>query len=339
MPAWARHLSALKVDLHIAELADSAVFTPGLFWNLLRYSPDVVVLEDLGGMLNSLSGALYCRLWKRPYLIWGLGNVPNKRRSRLRTVLAPLIGFLYGGAFGFICYSKHAAKIYSNYGKPTYLAPNSSLPRPTATEIALVERAINERYDDQDLRIISIGVLKPQKRFDVLIRAMAQMPDNVSLDLVGDGPELSMLKNLASSLGVSERIRFHGALYDAEKKSALLLSAHIGVMPGRGGLAIQEMMKFGLPVITGAADGTESDMVVDGENGYLVDGFLTSETIRGKLADFLALTLKERAAMASAALEVTVQTSNIGTMASGFVAAIEDALAATRADNFERCTR
>jgi glycosyltransferase involved in cell wall biosynthesis len=334
---WAQHLSAFRADLQLAELEDSAVFAPGLLWNLIQYAPDVVVLEDLGGILNSLAGSLYCRLWKRPYLIWGLGQVPQKRRSRLRRLLRPLIRFLYGGAFGFVCYSTHASAVYSQYGKPTYLAPNSSVPQPSRTEVDRVEREILHRSCPNSVRVISIGILKPQKRYDVLLRAVAQMPDKVTLDLVGDGPEMSTLKELASTLGIAGRVVFHGPLYEPGKKSRLLFSAHIGVMPGRGGLAIQEMMRHGVPVISGVADGTEQDLIRDRHSGYLIDGFPSPEQISERMRDFLALTSEQQVAMARAALEVVAHKSNTETMVQGMEMAVKGALNGGRAGHLPQC--
>lgn len=329
---WAQRLAAFRVDLQLADLEDSAVFAPGLLWHLIRYAPDVVVLEDLGGILNSLAGALYCRLWRKPFLIWGLGNVPRKRRSRLRRVLAPLIRFLYGGAFGFICYSAHAAEVYSQYGKPTYLAPNSSLPKPSHAQLIEVEREISHKYGHNGrIHVISIGMLKHQKRFDVLLRALAQIPERVTLDLVGDGPELTALKELANTLGISERVVFHGPLYDAARKSHLLSSAHIGVMPGRGGLALQEMLRHCVPVISGVADGTEQDLIRDGQSGYLIDGVPTPEQVAARMQDFLALSSEQQAAMARAAFDVVARTWNTETMVEGVAVAVRDAVNCRRA--------
>ena len=38
-----------------------------------------------------------------------------------------------------------------------------------------------------------------------------------------------------------------------------------------GGLAVNEAMAYGLPVISSLADGTITDLVYDGKNGYIID--------------------------------------------------------------------
>lgn len=324
IPAWAHRVPAVRRDIQIGELEEYAVFGPSLFWHLVRRAPDILVLEDIAGLPNSLLGALYARIWRRPYLVWGLGNVPDKKRSRLRRALSPLIGFLYDGAAGFICYSEHAAQVYGEYGKPTFVAPNSYLPPLSHVEYSRLQSGLRERYAGSGLRVASIGTLKAQKRYEELLIAIAKLPSDTTLDLVGDGAQLEPLRRLADELGIAARVTFHGAQFDRAAKAAILERAHIGVIPGRGGLAIQEMMAYGLPIVCGVADGTERDLVVDGVNGYLLDGFPTAETVAASLEKFAALSASVKEQFAQEALDTVTRRSNIVVMADGFLRGVRD---------------
>ncbi|MFF1301635.1 glycosyltransferase [Streptomyces sp. NPDC058307] len=55
-----------------------------------------------------------------------------------------------------------------------------------------------------------IGRLTAAKRFDVLIHALAQLPDNCWLLLVGGGPEEHVLRRTARAAGVADRVLFTG---------------------------------------------------------------------------------------------------------------------------------
>ncbi|WP_338683438.1 glycosyltransferase [Streptomyces acidiscabies] len=55
-----------------------------------------------------------------------------------------------------------------------------------------------------------IGRLSAGKRFDVLIEALAQLPDDHWLLLVGGGPEESVLRRTAHEVGVADRVLFTG---------------------------------------------------------------------------------------------------------------------------------
>jgi glycosyltransferase involved in cell wall biosynthesis len=60
----------------------------------------------------------------------------------------------------------------------------------------------------------SIGRLEPQKGYDLLIRALSTIED-ATLVLVGDGSERAALEQLASKLGVAERVEWLGWRDDA----------------------------------------------------------------------------------------------------------------------------
>jgi glycosyltransferase involved in cell wall biosynthesis len=100
----------------------------------------------------------------------------------------------------------------------------------------------------------TVSRLIPQKGIDVLIRAFAQVvrtKPNVSLVVVGDGPERSNLQRLAVELRVSDRITFAGSIRHAEIGS-WLSGFDVFALPTYGegfGLALLEAMAFGKPVV------------------------------------------------------------------------------------------
>ncbi|MFL1902887.1 glycosyltransferase [Streptomyces tauricus] len=55
-----------------------------------------------------------------------------------------------------------------------------------------------------------VGRLTAGKRFEVLVRALAELPDDVWLLLVGGGPEESVLRRAAQRTGVADRVLFTG---------------------------------------------------------------------------------------------------------------------------------
>ncbi len=102
----------------------------------------------------------------------------------------------------------------------------------------------------------------------MLLDACSQLPDAMQpgLWVVGDGPELQPLKEKARK--TYPRAEFFGALQgkDLDEK---FTSADLFVLPGTGGLAVQQAMSFALPVIVAEADGTQADLVRE-ENGWRI---------------------------------------------------------------------
>jgi glycosyltransferase involved in cell wall biosynthesis len=138
-------------------------------------------------------------------------------------------------------------------------------------ELALDPRAIARWRGEVglgDRRVVTfVGRLIPSKRVGDLIRACSRLPDAVELIIVGDGNQRSALERVATS--VLPTTRFLGERHGRDLGKILAISDLL-VLPGPGGLAVQEAMLYGLPVIVGSGDGTQVDLVHEGLNGYLV---------------------------------------------------------------------
>ncbi|MFF5344396.1 glycosyltransferase [Streptomyces althioticus] len=111
----------------------------------------------------------------------------------------------------------------------------------------------------QDAYVVGgIGRLTTGKRFDVLIRAVARLPGNLWLLLVGGGPQETVLRRTAHAAGVADRVLFTGErphLAEGTPGSDLpsLTSAmDLLVSPSLEetfGLAVVEALASGLPVL------------------------------------------------------------------------------------------
>lgn len=80
-------------------------------------------------------------------------------------------------------------------------------PMPVSTDLF----APNGRPRAAD-RLLFVGRLNRRRGLELLLRAMAAMRTPVSLDVVGDGEDEAKLRELAGTLELDERIRWHGAL-------------------------------------------------------------------------------------------------------------------------------
>jgi len=112
--------------------------------------------------------------------------------------------------------------------------------------------------------------------------------------MVGDGPELSMMKAWVKENNLISSVIFTGYLREKDKIQALM-DADIFVFPTYYGegcpVALLEAMAAGLPVVTAAAGGI-GDFFRDGENGVLLSQ-VTSQTIE----QAVCLLLKNRERM------------------------------------------
>jgi glycosyltransferase involved in cell wall biosynthesis len=122
---------------------------------------------------------------------------------------------------------------------------------------------------------LACGDLIRRKGMDVLLSAFtraARSYPNISLSVVGDGPErASLIKRVPQEL--TDRVRFTGRIPFADRGQPFA-SADVFVHSARHdgwGVVIQEALSAGLPVIATRETGAAHDLIEDGENGFLVD--------------------------------------------------------------------
>lgn len=112
--------------------------------------------------------------------------------------------------------------------------------------------------------VLHVGALLEEKRLEPLIDAISGLDrTDVALVIIGDGPHRQALEAHAAG---HPSVVFTGRI--VEGVGAWFDAATVYVLPGTGGLGINEAMAHGLPIISGYADGSADDLVVDGENGF-----------------------------------------------------------------------
>jgi len=161
-----------------------------------------------------------------------------------------------------------------------------------------------------DAIILSIGNLIPIKGHESLIRAVAtrtaQFPD-LTLEIIGDGPERSHLQALAQQLQIGERVRFLGR-QSRHQVAAALRRCTLFALPSRYealGCVYLEAMASGKPVIACQGQGIE-EIIWHGQNGWLVrvndveelavalTTLLSSPSLRTSIADHARETVVDR---------------------------------------------
>jgi glycosyltransferase involved in cell wall biosynthesis len=115
--------------------------------------------------------------------------------------------------------------------------------------------------------ILAAGRLHVNKAFDVLLHALADLP-NVTLWLAGDGPEEANLKALCNKLGLDARVRFLGWRNDV---TTLMKSVDLFVCPSRHeglGSIVMESWAHRCPIIATRSQGP-GEAIENGVSGLL----------------------------------------------------------------------
>ena len=151
---------------------------------------------------------------------------------------------------------------------------NLDLFQPIAKDEA--RKRLGLRDDDQIL--LFVGRIEPLKGVDILLGAAAQLEadsDCFVLVIGGDSTaqdgEMAHLRELATELGIAERVTFMGAV-DHERLPDFYSAADVCVVPSfyeSFGLVALEAMACGTPVVASRVGGL-TGFVRDGETGYLI---------------------------------------------------------------------
>jgi len=119
--------------------------------------------------------------------------------------------------------------------------------------------------------VFAIGRLDAMKRFDLLLRALAETRSPVRAVLAGTGPEEESLRALAARIGVASRVDFVGWIDDARLLDfyARALAVFYAPFEEDYGYVTVEAFRSARPVVTTSDAGGVLEFVVDAENGFI----------------------------------------------------------------------
>jgi glycosyltransferase involved in cell wall biosynthesis len=109
------------------------------------------------------------------------------------------------------------------------------------------------------VRLLCVSTLSPRKGQDILLNALASMPElEWRLDLVGgrrDAGFAARIDALIESLGLADRVEIHGEV-SGDQRDARYRAADLFVLPSHHegfGMALAEAMSHGLPIVSSLA--------------------------------------------------------------------------------------
>jgi glycosyltransferase involved in cell wall biosynthesis len=289
------------------------VWQPGIIDWLEAWQPDALIVEANPRYRSTPQAIRWMHARRCPVLGWGLGS-PSLTgalagwRSLARRRFVDRLD-------GVVAYSRQGAEEYVRMGlapERVFVAPNAAAPRPHAPPPLRPERPAGA------LTVLFVGRLQARKRIDDLLRACGALPAALqpALTIVGEGPARSEFEALAGR--IYPRARFTGAAYGPDL-AAYFTQADLFVLPGTGGLAVQQAMAYGLPVLVAEGDGTQSDLVRP-TNGWTIppgDPGALQAILEEALSD-----LPRLRRMGAESYRIVADEINLQTMAARFVEAV-----------------
>lgn len=218
---------------------------------------------------------------------------------------------------------RHVAVAYNALDTHRLLAAERAWIRDNGRLVAFAET--NRLVSGQN--ILFVGQLIPRKRLEDLLIAFKSLVGSadagtLSLLIIGNGPARASLQALAEGLRLGDSVRFLGAITDVEAICPFFLLSRVVVLPGAGGLVVNQAMTHGVPVIVGGGDGTEIDAIEHGKNGLFWAGD-SVESLAALIRQVLGLSPEEWVQWSARARAAVAKTANVDRMIDGIMEAID----------------
>jgi glycosyltransferase involved in cell wall biosynthesis len=140
------------------------------------------------------------------------------------------------------------------------------------------------RCDGYGDYIFAVSRLTPLKRFDLVLRALAEpVAAGIRCVIAGEGSDLGELVRLRGNLDLADRVEFVGRIEDDQLLEHLARCRAVIFPPVNEdyGIVTVESFSCGKPVVTCHDSGGVAELVRDGKNGFVTDP--TPEALAAKL--------------------------------------------------------
>jgi glycosyltransferase involved in cell wall biosynthesis len=247
---------------------------PRILARLARSAPEVIICA--GWSVPTWYATLYCAVSGSALVIHSDGTPLTERK--MSAVQRASRAMLVRRADGFAANSRQAAQRFIDLGA----APATVHPAPHSTNLEpfwqVGRRRVGDHGDLTDvpgrLDVLMAGRLVPRKGFAEVLHAIAAAQaaePGIRLLLAGSGPDEDRLRGLARELDAS--VEFVG-FFNQPDLAAVAAQADTFVFPSTQdefGFVLLEAMAAGMACIASPFAGATDDLIVDGDNGLVVD--------------------------------------------------------------------
>lgn len=242
---------------------------------------DLILLSGYE-QLSMIYASQLCKLYKKPYVILfdGISKFKlDKEGNKLKKFIKKIVinGSSYVMANGKVGrdYFEKGFNYPSDRIFNQYLSIDSKKIKLLSEKKGEYRKSYREKYNiDGNKKVLMYsGRLIEKKNVEIAIEAIAKLnKQDIVLFITGGGELKNNILELGNSLGVE--IIITGFIDKQEELFKHYFMADALILPSKDepwGLVVNEGMTAGLPVLVSDICGCSDDLVVDGENGYLIN--------------------------------------------------------------------
>lgn len=293
-----------------------------------KFNPDIVILVGIAGSITNRSIVSWAKGNQKKVILWTCGWEPGKAKGILLKFKNRLVSSFFKKADFFLTYSTTANSYLESLGVNKSIIETCYNGIETDDLIRDHEKIISKSKEivskfglGGNLTFLYVGGLIKEKKADMLIDAfhiLRKTNENIKLLIIGDGPEKNKIEEKLNNYN-DPNIHYLGRIVN--DVDPYFAASDCFVLPGVGGLALNQAMFWGKPCIVSKADGTENDLVIDDISGYrFIENDLNSlvYAMNRKISD----SNEKSSAMSKKSVELIINRSNVNNMVGIFVKVI-----------------
>ncbi len=240
------------------------VYNPANIFRLTKYMRQYDLIHTHNTACQLFAPMARMLSSKKPLLVTTEHNATNRRRGK--RWLKPLDRWMYRQYNAIICIADQ-----TKTNLEAYIGPQKKIRTIyNGVDTGRFVMPVKDITGQQQFTITMVAGFRPQKDQDTLIRAMSHLPENYTLQLVGDGERRPILEQLIADLNLQDRVKMPGIRTDIPQ---ILENSHIVALSSHWeGLSLSsiEGMASGRPFIASDVDGLRE--IVDGSGLLFPEG-------------------------------------------------------------------
>lgn len=251
------------------------VYNRGLYSEIKKADPDILIILASTGNISYWRIISWAKRKKKKIIIWTSGWDPGRAKGIMFALKNKLVSSFFNKADFFLTYSTYASQYVESMGvdkskiEICYNGIETDNLVNKSFQINNRSNELKEKYELESYFVfLFVGGLIPEKRIDLLIDAFVELHkkyNKIKLLLIGDGPLRFMVEEKLKTCSEPNIIYLGRIIEDVD---SFFAASDCLVLPGAGGLALNQAMFWKKTCIVSKADGTEDDLVIENITGY-----------------------------------------------------------------------
>lgn len=254
---------------------------------------------------------LYSKLKKIPIIYWGHGI----DRLNPKSIKNLAYYFIHDMSDAIITYFPNCVDSFKSKNRKKIFIANNCLNYDYFPQNVYDKTEFREKYKIKENKIILfVGRIYPKRKLEVLFKLFKG--SEYAVVVVGSGltPEMNNI------IEDNKNFYYLGSIYDEYEINSIYANCDIFCIPGANGLAINQALYWGKPVITiKGLQGPETYLIKNGFDGFIVDN---EQELKEKII-FLLEDDNAYKQFSENSKKIVQNEANIEKMINGFLQAIE----------------